>query len=809
MADPVIIQFSERTVKQFEMLECEVKFDDNYFHHQSQVTVLNYHNAYDADEDFTLFRADAVFLHEGKEHVVPVFAVKDEVGTWKWLVRFRPHRIGTWIFRLRVLCWHPKPVTGEPPDARRVSPTGRTYFEHEFGYNLDDFAKCPEAEKRFTVSAANLPGPLEMPGEKENRNYFYRWLYDGRSYQRRSFFVLGTARAWVVKNLSSGWDGYLDRDTELFRPMHAKGCNVLYHWMSPWESQLVHQSQDEYWPRPDGTFTGAYPSNKLAGRNAHLGYKRLDQGRALQTDRVFNLAQKHQILIFLSVMSHQSLQEPPHLWGEHGWGKLTRDDPSKLNGFQLFQPTLGNTLSIRQFFEMDPEGKAAAWTRRLWKHFANFWRYIIGRWTAHPAMGAWVLIDELEGVGTGPSWWWDNRRITYAWHDHLVQLIRGKLRWKWAGKDIPYTGDYLHHPVTTSTTHYEGTVPPSSRSLSSEKALQMVNSFCELPDHGTWGGNHEKTDFVTHHAYQSVPTWGESEGPASARRYRSTGFTGWYLPNESGTKYVAPNRWLWDTLCMRLYNWGKANSKTIRLVTEFGCLERDRHSDKWDHYGKRFPSYSHFANWASLVLGHAGIPFKWNDGASLGEMAARTSAGRVSPVWKVSKYPPDNYAETTNIVGFLRGLLLDDLYPEKLEVVNEDDNPVPYMGSDGKAIMDDKNKAPIARFNAWALANCTRTTVLAWIYDRTFSTNGESFSENGKAIECWLKINGAIANQRYNCAWFDTWSGSFISSSHATVNSDAKGVLKISLPRLPKSSKDTIKGVADGNDIAIRLTAAI
>lgn len=208
MSEPVVIEFSKKEIKLFEMIECEIKFDDNYFHHRSEVRPDNYHNAYDADEDFTLFRADAVFLHDGTDYIVPVFATKDRSGDWKWLVRFRPHFLGNWIFRVRVISWHPSAAaTGEPSDAKRPRPTGGVFYEHTFGYKEDgssserDYSKHPNAEKRFSVIGANLPGPLQMPGEKDNRNYFYRWSYDGRSYQRRPFFLLGCARPWVGKIL--------------------------------------------------------------------------------------------------------------------------------------------------------------------------------------------------------------------------------------------------------------------------------------------------------------------------------------------------------------------------------------------------------------------------------------------------------------------------------------------------------------------------------------------------------------------------------------------------------------------------------
>lgn len=771
------------SVALYGMIDWEVDFDDNFFHHASKVTPDGWHNAYDAEENGTLFRADAIFTCPGigSPVEVPVFASSDEAGSWRWLVRFRPTRTGNWKVRVRVLCWHPDRAAGDPAqpeDLPAELPYRGRAFIHEFGFQEEDYTRCPEAEARFRVTEGTLPGPLEMPRDGEN-HYFRRTMKKDGKYERRPFFLLGHARPWVVGETSAV--SYLDRDRELFDPMVRAHCNALYHWMAPWETQLVHQARGQWWPQSDGSLRPTHPDTRLLPGEVEKGYRRYDQGRALRTDQVFQLAGSHEILILLSVLTHQSLNEHDHPWhGEHGWGGVTCSrtsyPPSKLNGFQLFSPTPGpvrGTLAIEQFFEMDPAARGPdSWQRRLWKHFANYWRYIIGRWTSYPALGAWVLVDELEGVGTGDNWWWENATKTEAWHDRLVRLIRGRPAnplpaWgAWRGKRLAYTSDYLAHPLTSSTTYYHCEGHPRTP----DEAMALMDAAHEISGHGTWQGKDEKIDFVSHHAYQYVPTW----GPDSR-------FTGWALPNSNGHEKIKADRWLWDAMCVRLRRWSDANSGRLRLVTEFGSLERPEENFRvlpWDHYGKRAPTLTHFAYWSGLASGLAGLPFKWNDGFTFGEMATR----RGKPPWDVPLYPVDNYAEVASIYRFLDGAALDDLYPEVF------------------AVLKDGGETDV-RFRAWGLANSNRNVMLVWIYDRWFATRGNRPARR-------LRIGGIKAGRAYRAAWYDTWAGADLASpAPAVVRADAAGFVDLRFPAFPTCTRPACRNIADGNDIALRLTA--
>ena len=859
-----------RTYKLFEMYEWEVVFDEDYFH-LSLLEECNYHNAYDADENGILFRADAIFKNEKKERTyeIPVFAQKDKHGKWRWLIRFQPHLIGKWELQLFILHWtrsgdekHKQTMSYDADSEKKSSEI--TYYEYVFG---------PEKQLEFNVydTPPYLQGVLEKPSNNgiDNPNYFYRSQRDIKEKrERKLFFLLGFARPWVSekkKDIKDSWSAYsyLDRKTELFQPMQKAGCNSLLHWMAAWESQLVHQSPFEHWYQPSqGRFIEQQSSSiqtkylpgsktKLDTSYSELGYKRYDQGRSMHTDKIFDLAKENKILLFLVVMSHGLLRDCNHPWGGFHFGKGDETSysqceekfkkgisnrcgrivnpeinkhSSQLNGFQLFRKNKQDpktTIDIQDFFSMAPklnDKDGNVWKRQLWKHFANFWRYIIARWAAHPALGAWILIDEMDGIGASGDWWWKYHQLTYQWHHNLVRLLQGALTWDapgWKGKPLSYTGDYLEHPITSSATDYQVDTENKPRSI--DDALKMYSEFKEKKNHGDWRGGegYQKIDFVSHHAYQYIPTWGAWK---NSNYLVSSSFIGWQKSDsgistdektcqKKGAININSDRWLWDSLCMRLHNWSKTNSEKYycpKLITEFGCWERGNSSEKYNQYGNRYPSYTHFAYWAGLASGHAGVPFKWNDAKEFGEMAPRTAGKQLSPLWNPQKYPVDNYNEIAKVANFLhpdqsRKILFPEVYrinledlcrQEELEIIGFNDDI-------------DRN------FNAWALIDKLRTSLIAWIYDRTFTTNG-------KAVKRWLKIKLA-PNKNYTYVWYDTWNGKFIeraaifSSNSFVIRSDDNGIVKIPLEEVPfpkqqYSKENQFTWVADGNDIAIKLT---
>jgi hypothetical protein len=583
----------------------------------------------------------------------------------------------------------------------------------------------------------------------------------------------------VVEN--GAWDSDLDRDAELFAPMAAAGCNVLYHWMAPWETQIVHQAAHEC--RPQST----HPPEALSDTDRPLAYKRFDQGRAARLDSVLDAAAQHGILVFVAVMPHPSLRDSRHPWGDSCWARpAASGDPGRCNGFQRSEGPRGHGITIDEFFQADPDGTAGDWSRRLWKHWANYWRYLIARWGAHPALGAWILLDELEGIGSSDTWWWDNARVTSRWHDSVVAMIRGQLRWEWEGRNLTYSGDYLRHPLTSSATSYRSPHRAAGLLPGDADLMNALAGASELPGRGDWNGREQPLSFVSHHAYPFVPCRGRWTGSGAERRYhvarfRRRGPVRWERSNSNRPQFINADRWLWDAICTRLAAWSRANAASTQLITEYGCLERNLPIEAWDEYGRRVPAFTHFANWSAFALGMAGTPFKWNDGAAFGEMAARTSRSRSSAVWNAEDYLPDSFAEMTNLLNFVAMLDLAALAPKP---------------AGGRVIDGDGRELP--HISVFPLANESGDTLVAWLYDRTFESNGQPLPRS-------LVLESSASDRRYFYEFFDTWAGQPSPGASGVVESDRRGHVVIPLPAFPTSVTRTVNGVADGNDIAVHL----
>jgi hypothetical protein len=825
----------------WEMLEFEVNLPASLHISKdptgpSGVGWREYHNAYDADENGRLIRGEAVFKSpEGKDISVPVFAAKDPgkeittagAGEWKWLVRFQPHLAGKWQVQVTFKVRHPNRVDAN--DSEQVEADGARFYQHE----------AKSAVRGFTVAVSKLPGTLMPPTQNgDNLNYFYRTTDAGGRYERRPFFLHGLCRPWAVD--IKKWDSYLDRKEDLFKAMKDARCNVLVQWLAPWETQIVHQSAVESAPRgweggPMEPLGGWKADRQLTGADAELGYKRYDQGRSRRLDAIFQMAQEAGVLIFLVVMPHPLLRPNQHDWDTARWHapppppkphpKRRCDDASAVtasqyNGFALFDQQsrqAGVGLSIEAFFKAKPGEVtlAAKKTRtadevkqeKLWKHYANFWRYLIARWGAHPALGAWTIVDEMEGLGLDSKWWWKNdAKETKAWHDNVLRLLRGKQTWQSGADKAPYTSDYLNHLITSSATSYKWPTSYGKNLSTIEGVSDAVANTQEEKDHGNWVGGSEPQDFFSHHVYPTTPVpasqkplflrSNKDEKPAEAEWYNSN--AQWREGDKADRDplvKVEAERWLWDALCQRLSAWSRCFGEAPRLprlVTEYGAVERDCPDEEWDRgreYYRRVPAYTHFANWAGLSLGLAGIPFKWND-REFGEMAPRSGKGKnaegkvtESPIWNKDKYPPDSYAEIKVLQKFLEKIDLQKLVASATGYVED---------------MEGNNEP----FGVFARTSKGSDYFIAWLYDRTFRSKGRSQADNKLALQ--VLVEGA-----FDYTFYDTWSGEPLKSKagRGCVTTDKKGYVRIPLPDLPeRPGKNTLAPQADGNDIAVILT---
>src|SRR5471030_815800 len=139
-----------------------------------------------------------------------------------------------------------------------------------------------------------------------------------------------------------------------------------------------------------------------------------------------------------------------HPWGGNESGFSPANDGGthgleRLNGFSAFKPA----MSAWDFFDADPTLPLNDPRAKLFDHQANFYRYIIARWGASRAIGAWVIVDELDAVGDvvgsvkEKTGWWGHPQCE-TWLANIFKLYRGQLV---RSDGVKYAGDSYHHPL--------------------------------------------------------------------------------------------------------------------------------------------------------------------------------------------------------------------------------------------------------------------------------------------------------------------------------------------------------------------------
>jgi len=791
----------------WQLLQIEVNFPKSLHIDSSDLGKAQYHNAAAADDDGRRIDCEAIFLDpSGKEITVPVFAALDPdpdpdlefVGTgkgkWRWLLRFRPPASGSWKVTVKARVSHPIRVDASDTEKlKQKEPDGLTYYEH----------KAESVPLSFDVSPGNAPGPLELPAESDNAAYFHRTYQKDGTFGRQPFFLYGMCRPWSVD--VPGWDSYVDREQDLFPGLQKAGFNVLYHWLAPWDTMLMHQSTEESevtgWKggplQPKG---GSKQEKQLAGTDKSLGYKRFDQTRARRVDALLTLAERFNVLVFMVLLPHPSIRSSKNKSGVSRWDWTSGpDSPGQYNGFALF-----DSISTTDFFKASASGGTPA-SRRLWRHFVNYLRYVVARWGSHPGLGAWVVVDEIEDVGDKKESWGTTET---EWHDQVLKLLR----------DNSF-GNYLKHPVTSSAARYEW--PYSKTALSAQDTAALLANTKERAGFGNFKGGTQAPDFYAHHVYPAVPSFKPPPKPNDP-------LPTWHAINDGTDKATGVNhadrignsRWSWDALCQRLSSWSRCFGPMPgkpQLVTEYGAYERDdpvnNVPQKWNQYGERMPALAHFASWAAFSLGLAGIPFKWND-REFGEMQGRPrwlpdGKAKDSPVWNPQApqgstaplYPVDVYTEVSRLQAFLgdRGNRLD------LTVLRERIASQPQGGGTGQRsaeVRDLTGQKKVGSFSVFALCSVNEDLVVGWLYNREFNSAGRPPPDARLTIQ----LTGSGGD--YECRFFDTWSGKYLAPTGVPrpVSTNGSKQLLIPLPAaFPKTADKTVATGADGNDIAFYL----
>jgi hypothetical protein len=313
------------------------------------------------------------------------------------------------------------------------------------------------------VAEEKMAGPLLPPGREQNPNYLRERKGDGTS---EAIFTFGTCRAWTVRHADKnglwGEAELIDREKELLAPMRRGGFDLLNQWMAPWEYLLVHHDPAEHWENANGHFE-AIPVAESEGWRSDQYF---DQGRAAAFDDLVDMFEGDAgdpiVRMLLTPLPHLLFRMSEHPWhgGSSFWSPWENPEvpKSSMNGFCATEG-----MTAWDFFKADPRAPKDDVHSILFDKQANFFRYLIARWGYSSAVGAWVLLDEIEGIGDEEAYYPD--RSGYwkhpecdRWLGDAIRLFKGRLQR--ASDGVAYDGDPYGHPVSAACSSINGTFAP-------------------------------------------------------------------------------------------------------------------------------------------------------------------------------------------------------------------------------------------------------------------------------------------------------------------------------------------------------------
>ncbi|NRA37641.1 MAG: hypothetical protein HRU15_05835 [Planctomycetes bacterium] len=544
------------------------------------------HDAYDADRNQQFIRILCIFHHQQTSLAIPAFAMKKTAHSpWTWHVRWTPTHSGQWTLDLQC-------------DLQTSA------MEEAVHYVEKNIQRIDVISNNTTETAK---GFLTYPGASANQRYFQITADHG---QRQSEFLYGNCRAWMVtanKEKKGTWQAeeWADRSLELLPTLREGGFNVLNTWFAPWEYQIIHCDQAEYWRNKDDSWQRHEINEQWSA------YQYYDQGRARSFDRLLQDCEgqkrEDRIYLLLAPLPHVSFQQKAHPWGGEGcWSP--QDDPNqrpeKCNGFSQAP----GQKDFWDFFKADPAAELDDWRSQLFDHQANYFRYVMARWGSSPSIGLWEIFDEIDAIGNevglehGKLGWWKQTQ-NKKWLENISLLFSGQLQ---RSDKANYAGDAYQHPLHCATTSHAG-----------EYTATGNMRWTDLPDQRMSVGWH------------------------------------WYpFPNSPQiTSY-----WLH---CMKGISefsmvWG---NKRPHFISEFGNYDRLRPQQSAAIF---YPSLYHFGIWTSTFSGQAISAMDWDDGKEYGELRWRTHDDDSSAFSKKS-YAIDHVSRMQALRKFTKNINWDSV----------------------------------------------------------------------------------------------------------------------------------------------------
>ena len=233
----------------------------------------------------------------------------------------------------------------------------------------------------------------------------------------------------------------------------------------------------------------------------------------------------------------------------------------------------------------------------------------------------------------------------------------------------------------------------------------------------------------------------------------------------------------WAACARQVRAWGRvAPDRKPFLVREFGYMERRSATDRWDVFGKKYPTVFHYACWAALVSGHASTPAEWNDAKEFGEMSWRDRPGTFSR----DRYPVNNYAVLAAVRKFASAVRLDEFEPMPRDRVTVPDG-----------------------LRLWCMS-ARDGRLLGWAFQaRRQVTDRQALG---------AQVSGLRPKARFRVTWVNPWTGDRMADEVAQA--DAQGRLALAVGRrmdaarvAPRTGANDFEGnpadvCDDGKDVA-------
>jgi hypothetical protein len=461
---------------------------------------------------------------------------------------------------------------------------------------------------------------------------------------------------------------------------------LFNYWLVSKDSSPVHAvagaAYEEEWPSIDAS---ARPSSPVAGVAATDCYAYFDQGRSKLIDDILFACGRKGVDVMLTVWGHTDLRDGGD-WGQ-GWYGAT-------GGWKQL-------AELRDFLEATSTGNP-----RVWRHQLNYYRYLVGRYSAMPGFGLWEVVSEYRGIQSTAQGLTGRNvpaedGVRFAFMRRVEQQFRAM--------------DPYGHPVSSASAGYTSNLQPSTYRAAHwlEGEYVSTHAYDVLRDAGVGINSQSVLALANNASFRKdvVEVAGQVPSDLAGRAPVRPWFHG-----EIGVYERTPTGTPLEVTTTGPY--------IFKGVTAF-----------------------HYVLTSDLFRGAAGVPLRWNDAKAFGEMRHRTSAkSGVCDRFTAAKYPADYFAELVGHRKLVNALIARNVAPWQV---------LPGTGGRGTIPAKGGTAGMFMRSNA---------ATACWLYR---VTDGDP---SGGNREINLTSYAPAGAAEYELTWVNPWTGKDLITDPGVTN---------------------------------------